>query len=78
MSRFLFVVPPLTGHVNPTVSVGAELEARGHQVAWVGHPGVVKPLLRPGAELFELDDRVPDALVAEVRLWRSLGSTITS
>ncbi|MEH0548408.1 glycosyltransferase [Streptomyces sp. B21-105] len=35
MSRFLFVVPPLTGHVNPTVGVAAELVARGHRVAWV-------------------------------------------
>ncbi|MFF6803915.1 nucleotide disphospho-sugar-binding domain-containing protein [Streptomyces sp. NPDC012616] len=35
MSRFLFVVPPLTGHVNPTVGVAAELAARGHSVAWV-------------------------------------------
>lgn len=63
MSRFLFVVPPLTGHVNPTVSVAAELESRGHQVAWVGHPGQVKPLLAPGAQLIELDDSVPAALL---------------
>ncbi|MCX5262479.1 glycosyltransferase [Streptomyces sp. NBC_00199] len=35
MSRFLFVVPPLVGHVNPTVGVAAELAARGHRVAWV-------------------------------------------
>ena len=41
MSRFLFVVPPLTGHVNPTASVGGELLARGHEVAWVGHPGTL-------------------------------------
>ncbi|MHC5903678.1 glycosyltransferase [Streptomyces sp. S6] len=35
MSGFLFVVPPLTGHVNPTVGVAARLAARGHRVAWV-------------------------------------------
>ncbi|MEV1066401.1 glycosyltransferase [Streptomyces sp. NPDC050263] len=34
MSRFLFVVPPLVGHINPTVGVAAELTARGHLVAW--------------------------------------------
>ncbi|WP_069772678.1 glycosyltransferase [Streptomyces sp. LUP30] len=34
MSRFLFVVPPLTGHINPAVGVAAELTARGHRVAW--------------------------------------------
>lgn len=49
MSRFLFVVPPLSGHVNPTVSVGRELVRRGHDVAWTGLPGAVDPLLPPGA-----------------------------
>jgi UDP:flavonoid glycosyltransferase YjiC (YdhE family) len=33
MSRFLFVVPPLTGHVNPARSVADQLRADGHQVA---------------------------------------------
>lgn len=45
MGRFLFVVPPLSGHVNPTVSVGRELRRRGHEVAWTGLPGAVDPLL---------------------------------
>ena len=45
MKKFLFVVPPLTGHVNPTISVARALEARGHEVAWVAHPGKVRPLL---------------------------------
>ncbi|MFD7503736.1 glycosyltransferase [Streptomyces sp. NPDC059850] len=48
-SRFLFVVPPLVGHVNPTVGVAAELTARGHHVAWAGLPEVVQPLVGPGA-----------------------------
>ena len=54
--RFLFVVPPLTGHVNPTISVARALEACGHEVAWVGHPGKVRPLLPPGARLFALPE----------------------
>lgn len=49
MTTALIVVPPLTGHVNPTVSVGAELVARGHDVIWVGLPGVVDELLPSGA-----------------------------
>ena len=49
MSRVLITVPPLTGHVNPTVSLGAELSARGHEVAWAGLPGVVDELLPSGA-----------------------------
>ncbi|MEU1628553.1 glycosyltransferase [Streptomyces sp. NPDC020096] len=52
MSRFLFVVPPLVGHINPTVGVGAELAARGHQVAWAGMPEVVRPLVGDGATVF--------------------------
>ena len=54
--RFLFVVPPLTGHINPTISVARALEARGHEVAWVGHPGKVRPLLPAGARLFTLPE----------------------
>ena len=67
MSRFLFVVPPLTGHVNPTVSVARALQARGHDVAWVAHPGKVRPLLPAGARLFALPEVVEPELVTEVR-----------
>ncbi|CAM2738232.1 glycosyltransferase [Skermania piniformis] len=52
--KFLFVVPPLVGHVNPTISVAAALRARGHRVAWVGHPDPVRPLLPADALLFAL------------------------
>jgi MGT family glycosyltransferase len=55
MTRFLFVVPPLAGHVNPTIAVGAELASRGHHVAWVGHASVLASLLPHGAELFGTD-----------------------
>ncbi|WP_371501764.1 glycosyltransferase [Kitasatospora sp. NBC_00374] len=51
MTRFLFVVPPLVGHVNPAVGVAAELRARGHATAWAGLPEVVGPLTGPGAEI---------------------------
>ncbi|MEU7165355.1 glycosyltransferase [Streptomyces morookaense] len=44
MSRFLFVVPPLVGHINPAVAVAAELGGRGHHVAWAGLPGIVGEL----------------------------------
>ncbi|WP_405719715.1 glycosyltransferase [Streptomyces sp. NBC_00046] len=50
MSRFLFVVPPLVGHINPTVGVAAELVAAGHAVAWVcPDPALVGRLAGPGA-----------------------------
>ncbi len=66
MARFLFVVPPLTGHVNPTVSVGHELAERGHRVAWVGHRQTLRKLLPPTAEVIELDDDVPQELADHV------------
>jgi MGT family glycosyltransferase len=52
MARFLFVVPPLTGHVNPTVAVAAELERRGHEVAWTGIQGETEAMLPVGATFF--------------------------
>lgn len=36
MAKFMFVVPPFFGHISPTLSVGASLLAKGHEVAWVG------------------------------------------
>ncbi|MFF8971036.1 glycosyltransferase [Streptomyces sp. NPDC014995] len=53
MSGFLFVVPPLTGHINPAVGVAAELAARGHRVAWAcADPGLVRRLAGDGARVF--------------------------
>ncbi|MDQ1287101.1 MAG: hypothetical protein QG622_666 [Actinomycetota bacterium] len=49
MSRFLFVVPPLTGHVTPLAAVARELAALGHTVLWCGDPAVVRPLAGPEA-----------------------------
>ncbi|WP_055616664.1 glycosyltransferase [Streptomyces phaeochromogenes] len=53
MSGFLFVVPPLVGHINPTVGVAAELTARGHRVAWASaDPGLVRRLAGEEAVVF--------------------------
>lgn len=56
MSRFLFVVPPFTGHVNQPVSVARELELRGHGVAWVAYAQHLGPLLGEHGIVFGLDD----------------------
>ncbi|MGI5500415.1 glycosyltransferase [Lentzea sp. CA-135723] len=73
MSRFLFVVPPLTGHVNPTASVGGELLARGHEVAWVGHPGTLKKLLPDNARIFPaIDDELEADIRAKRERWLAL------
>lgn len=36
MSKFLFVVPPFFGHINPSLSIGRTLLEKGHEVAWAG------------------------------------------
>lgn len=73
MSRYLFVVPPLAGHINPTVSVAAELRSRGHSVAWVGHPGTLRPLLPADAVVFPaLDDSLEREMQAARQHWLSL------
>ncbi|WSK39461.1 glycosyltransferase [Streptomyces tubercidicus] len=56
----LFVVPPLAGHVNPTLAVAAELAARGHQVAWTGPAAALTPLLPTGSLLYAAGDRDAD------------------
>lgn len=67
MARFLFVVPPLSGHVNPTVSVGRELARRGHEVAWTGLPGAVDPLLPPDARFLPAGSREAIGHVQDLR-----------
>ena len=52
MARFLFVVPPLVGHVNPAAGVAAELTARGHEIAWAGHEELLWQLAGPDALVF--------------------------
>ncbi|MFJ5264832.1 glycosyltransferase [Streptomyces sp. NPDC088387] len=51
--RFLFVVPPLVGHINPTVGVAAALTARGHHVAWASaYPELAQRLAGEHATLY--------------------------
>ena len=63
MSRFLFVVPPLVGHINPTVGVAARLQADGHEVGWVGPTAKLAGLI--GSAAFYPSHRpLPDFAVA--------------
>ncbi|MFF4043548.1 glycosyltransferase [Streptomyces sp. NPDC001816] len=62
MSGFLFVVPPLVGHVNPAVGVAARLTARGHRVAWAcADPALVRRLAGENADVFACAGPVPGA-----------------
>jgi zeaxanthin glucosyltransferase len=49
VSKFLFVVLPLAGHVNPALAVGQALTDAGHDVAWCGPETFLRPLVGPDA-----------------------------
>ncbi|MCE3076196.1 glycosyltransferase [Chryseobacterium gwangjuense] len=55
MAKFVFVVPPLTGHVNPTLSIGATLLERGHEVAWISLDKNLSTKLPVGGELLLIE-----------------------
>jgi MGT family glycosyltransferase len=61
VSRFLFVTPPLAGHVTPTAAVGAELAGRGHDVAWAAHPELARRLLPAGSRVFTAGTHIDGA-----------------
>lgn len=75
MSRFAFVVPPFVGHTNPTIAVGEQLAGRKHEVAWIGDPAVVGPLLPPHARLLPVPaPATPPATAEKLRTARGLES----
>ncbi|MHB9864007.1 glycosyltransferase [Streptomyces sp. YIM S03343] len=62
MSGFLFVVPPLVGHINPAVGVAARLTAGGHRVAWVcPDPALLRRLAGEEATVFPCAGPTPAA-----------------
>jgi MGT family glycosyltransferase len=62
VSGFLFVVPPLVGHINPAVGVAARLTAEGHRVAWAcADPALVRRLAGADAHVYACAGPVPGA-----------------
>jgi len=78
MSKFVFIVPPFWGHINPTLAVGAELLAEKHEVAWLGHESVLAGKLPPGGALLplelDIDQYQYDTLVEKANSIRGLMS----
>jgi MGT family glycosyltransferase len=71
--RCLIVVPPLTGHILPTVAVAEALTARGHRVAWAGNSAYLAGVLPPGRAVFAVDDEFPgEPLSSRLVRWRGL------
>ncbi|MEM0962571.1 MAG: alpha/beta fold hydrolase [Bacteroidota bacterium] len=71
--RYLFVAPPLTGHINPMVSVAEASRAQGADIAWAGHPTALGRSVPPDHTLYPLDE--PDQLSGTVAS-QALGSAV--
>ncbi len=67
MAKFAFVVPPLTGHINPTLSIGASLLALGHEVSWISVDASLQEKLPGGGQLLliKYKDEGPDSKTNE-------------
>lgn len=55
MAKFIFVVPPFYGHINPTLSIGRTLIERGHEVAWAGLTEIKPELVPAGGKYYRLE-----------------------
>jgi UDP:flavonoid glycosyltransferase YjiC (YdhE family) len=67
MSKFLFAIWPLTGHVNPQIVIADALRARGHEVAFYTGEGARVLLESESFRVFPFqhvrEDRVRDIVV---------------
>lgn len=57
VARFLFVVVPVVSHLWPAVAIGDALAAGGHDVAWCGPEGDLRPLVGPDASIYPTGKR---------------------
>ncbi|MDR3218446.1 MAG: glycosyl transferase [Dysgonamonadaceae bacterium] len=67
MAKFAFVIPPLEGHINPTLSIGRRLLERGHTVGWicVEAPGI-KEKLPEGAKALIIQHHLSEDDLSEL------------
>jgi zeaxanthin glucosyltransferase len=57
VARFLLVVVPVVSHLWPAVAIGEALTARGHEVAWCGPEGDLRPLVGPDGLIYPTGKR---------------------
>lgn len=67
MSKFLFIVPPLVGHVNPTLELGRELLNKGHEVAWLSFDPSLQERIPLGATFLLLDNNLDEAAKEQIK-----------
>ena len=60
MAKIVMIVPPLMGHINPTVALGQQLLASGHDVVWLGYEVSLRRSLPPQYRVIALDEEGDD------------------
>lgn len=60
MAKYLFVVPPFSGHINPTLGIGEKLLDQGHNVGWVSVDPVLECRIPKGADFILLEFPMDD------------------
>lgn len=69
MGRFMFVVPPLAGHVNPTLGLGIELLKSGHEVAWVSFDPSLGENIPQGGTFLLLEPEMTEEEKKQVKIY---------
>lgn len=67
MARFLFVISPSTAHFMAPSAVAGQLQARGHEVAWVAHARYVDRGPPPDAVVYDCSDALDPEEEAKIR-----------
>jgi zeaxanthin glucosyltransferase len=57
VARFLFVMLPVTSHLNPALAIAQELMENGHDVAWCGPESDLRALVGPTATIYPTGKR---------------------
>lgn len=63
----MIVVPPLVGHINPTVAIGQRLRQRRHEVAWCGYPDPLTELVPADGQVLPVGPSVPASIAEAAR-----------
>lgn len=61
MAKYLFIVPPFSGHINPTLGVGLELLSKNHQVGWLTIDPSLKKKIPVGGNFLLLEFPMNDS-----------------
>jgi MGT family glycosyltransferase len=76
MKKFVFVVPPFDGHVNPTLSIGKELLKRKHEVAWISADPRLKDKLPDGGIFLLIPHNFDEETIKKIRDERLNGASV--